>query len=45
MESDDADSASRGVPPLGVERRPYDVGDGKPPKATQLGARSQPKRR
>ncbi|MCK1666311.1 hypothetical protein [Bradyrhizobium sp. 153] len=42
MESDEAESAKRR---MHDERRPYQVGYGKPPKATQFGVRPQPQRR
>lgn len=45
MESDEGDSDKPGAPHVRGEPRPYEVGYGKPPKATQFGARPQPQRR
>lgn len=44
MESDEDDSA-KGTARERAGRRPYDVGYGKPPKATRFGVRPQPQRR
>ncbi|EHR04593.1 hypothetical protein [Bradyrhizobium sp. WSM471] len=44
MGFDESDGGKRGTPPVQAERRSYDVGYGKPPKATQFGVRPQPSR-
>ncbi|MGY4626676.1 hypothetical protein [Bradyrhizobium sp. USDA 4486] len=44
MEFDEGASDKRGAPHPPAERRPYEVGYGKPPKATQFGVRPQPAR-
>ena len=45
MESDEGDSGKRGAARQDGEQRSYEVGYGKPPKATQFGVRPQPDRR